>query len=119
MDAPSPAMVLLLAARPETAGHWAEMLQGRPLDVRQRRPGPGEARADVIVTDRAAIAGRRGGDPAVVRIGGGDGPADVRLPADCTPRELAMACELLAQIVRLRRRGRARPRSARNSPPRR
>ncbi|MGO8691212.1 MAG: GGDEF domain-containing protein [Thermoguttaceae bacterium] len=106
MDAPSPAIVLLLAARPETAGNWAEMLDDRQFDVRRRRPGPGESRVDVIVTDRAEIAGRRGGDPAVVRIGGGDGPADVRLPADCTPRELLMACELLAEIVRLRRRGR-------------
>ena len=60
----------------------------------------------MIVTDRAEIAGRRGGDPAVIRIGGSDGPADVRLPEDCTPRELALACELLAEIVRLRRRGR-------------
>ncbi len=41
----------------------------------------------------------------MVRIGS-DGPADVRLSADCSDRELALACQLLAQIVRLRRRER-------------
>jgi diguanylate cyclase (GGDEF)-like protein len=105
MDAPSPAIVLLLAARAETAAGWAEILQGPHIELRRRRRGPGEARPEVIVTDRPEITGRRGGDPAVVRVGG-DGLADVRLPEDCSPRELLLACELLAEIVRLRRRGR-------------
>jgi len=49
-----------------------------------------------------------GGAPAtlvgVVKIGGGPGRADVALPNDVTARELRLACRLLAQIVRLRRR---------------
>ncbi len=105
MDAPSPPTILLLAARAETAGRWAEILKAAQLAVRQGRPGPGDERPEVIVTDLAEIDVRHGGDPAVVRVGG-DGPADVRLPADCSPRELTLACELLAQIVRLRRRQR-------------
>ena len=33
----------------------------------------------------------------------GDGPADVRLSANCTAAELQLACRLLGEIVRLRR----------------
>jgi len=55
------------------------------------------------VTDLADIPASEAGDPGVVRVGT-DGPGDVRLPADCTDRELCLACRLLAQIVRLRRR---------------
>ena len=35
---------------------------------------------------------------------GAAGSADVVLPADCTPRELRLACRLLVEVVRLRRR---------------
>ena len=34
---------------------------------------------------------------------GGDGPADVRLSANCTAEELQLACRLLGEVVRLRR----------------
>jgi len=40
--------------------------------------------------------------PGVVRLGS-SGNADVALPADATSRELALACRLLGEIVRLRR----------------
>jgi diguanylate cyclase (GGDEF)-like protein len=43
----------------------------------------------------------------VVRVGG-EGSADVQLPADATDRELRLACRLLAEVVRLRRREHAR-----------
>ena len=59
----------------------------------------------MIVTDLTEIGSRGAGDPAVVRIGV-DGQADVRLPVDCSERELNLACRLLVQIVRLRRRER-------------
>lgn len=78
---------------------------------------PPDALVDVIVTDRmiagddlaqTKLAARLAvGEIGVVRIG--EGPADVSLPEDCTPRELRMACHLLATIARLRRdRSRAR-----------
>ena len=54
---------------------------------------------EVVVTDFEKIEG----DAGVVRIGG-SGRADVRLPDDLTARELQLACRLLAQVVRLRRR---------------
>jgi len=103
MDGPLPTTILLLAGRAETARRWAEILEGPQIAVWQQRPAPSQGRPEVIVTDLAQIEGRQGGDPAVVSVGS-DGPADVRLPADCSPRELALACQLLAQIVRLRRR---------------
>ncbi len=50
------------------------------------------------------------GELGVVLVGC-QGAADVSLPSDCTPRELRLACRLLAEIVRLRRQ-RARDRRA-------
>jgi len=44
--------------------------------------------------------------PGVIRIGG-EGPADLQLPADVTDRELGLACRMLAEIVRLRRKDHA------------
>jgi diguanylate cyclase (GGDEF)-like protein len=73
------------------------------------RRGPGKFTADeppeVLLTnlDQVDVAGLEG--PGIVKVGA-DGPADVRLPADCTARELRLACGLLAQVVRLRRRER-------------
>ena len=105
MDGTSPTIILLLAAATETARRWAKILEGPQTTVWQRPLGASQGRPEVIVTDRAEVESRQAGDPALVRIGG-DGPADVRLPADCSPRELSLACQLLAQIVRLRRRER-------------
>jgi diguanylate cyclase (GGDEF)-like protein len=105
MDAPSPTTILILARQPETAQHWAQVLAGPETTVWQAMPEAAHPRPDLIVTDRAEIGIREAGDPAVVRIGD-DGPGDARLPADCAPRELRLACQLLVQIVRLRRRER-------------
>lgn len=44
------------------------------------------------------------GNVAVAAIGW-DGPADIHLPQDVTPRELCLVCSLLREIVRLRREG--------------
>lgn len=58
---------------------------------------------EVVLTD-SPEADATGLDGAgIVRIGG-DGPADVHLPADCMAREVCLACSLLAQVVRFRRR---------------
>jgi diguanylate cyclase (GGDEF)-like protein len=64
---------------------------------------PANERPEVIVTDCQPVDEPEVG---VLRIGA-PGRADVLLPEDVSARELRLACELLAQIVRLRRRQRA------------
>jgi diguanylate cyclase (GGDEF)-like protein len=61
---------------------------------------PADQQPDVIVTDGTPVVE---GDIGIVRIGS-DLPADVNLPSGTSPRELQLACHLLAEIVRLRRR---------------
>jgi diguanylate cyclase (GGDEF)-like protein len=102
-------IVLLVLTRDDaTAACWAGILRDDRTEILRQWPGPDAAGPDVVVTDRAEPADAAPGDCGVVRVGG-DGPpdapppADVRLPADCSPRELVLACRLLAQIVRLRR----------------
>ena len=105
MEASPPTVVVVLAREKEAGDCWSRVVAGATVVVRRALPGPAEPRPDVIVTDLAEIGSRGAGDPAVVRIGV-DGPANVRLPADCSARELNLACRLLVQIVRLRRRER-------------
>ena len=57
---------------------------------------------EVIVVDRDALV-PEGDHAGLVAIGRSDVPADVILPEDFAPRELLLACQLLAQVVRLRR----------------
>jgi diguanylate cyclase (GGDEF)-like protein len=115
--------ILILAGDPAAAERWAATLQGPQSRVWLAADDvPDLARLDLILTDRegsgppgsqsaggpprAFLAGA-GGEPGVIRIGH-EGPADVRLPADVTERELRLACRLLAEIVRLRRKEDAR-----------
>ena len=128
MDGPLPTILLVLAADPASARRWTEILEGPQTTVWQRRPGPGDGRPDVIVTDLAEIEDRPGGDPAVVRIGDGadggngdndddgNGPADVWLPADCSPRELVLACQLLRRSCGFAAGNARRRKSTRNFP---
>jgi diguanylate cyclase (GGDEF)-like protein len=94
---------ILVLAEEAAAHRWADMLVGSPVDVRINQPGPEtDWKPEIILTD-----GSRGdlwelSDCGAIRIGS-RGPADVELPADCTARELGIACQLLAQVVRLRR----------------
>ena len=121
MDDPPAVKILVLARHEATARCWAEMLAGPENEI---RVGSGDPAApfqpELIVTDHdspdepgTADSARRefglsdAGELGVIRIGG-QGPADVRLPADVTGRELRLACRLLAQVVRLRRKDRAR-----------
>ncbi|MCX7425595.1 MAG: GGDEF domain-containing protein [Planctomycetia bacterium] len=111
MNTPPTAAVLILAADEAAGQRWAEMLRGpgcqvwfRPEDV------PADVEPEVILTDRDAsdprpAAGLAGVDRrrvGIIRIGG-LGEADVWLPDDATGRELRLACRLLAEVVRLRR----------------
>lgn len=67
---------------------------------------------DLIVIDEVhlrssshAEGGERADRPGVIALGDVDpGAADVVLPVDFTGRELALACHLLTQVVRLKRR---------------
>ena len=58
---------------------------------------------EVIVVDRAARLPESDG-AGLIAIGRMDTGADVTLPEDFSPRELLLACQLLAQVVRLERR---------------
>ncbi len=57
---------------------------------------------DIAITDRPVDRETAGFADAGRILVGADGPADVSLPGDATPRELRLACRLLAEIVRLR-----------------
>jgi diguanylate cyclase (GGDEF)-like protein len=96
--------ILLLAETAEKMRLWAEMLS--PISAciwLDSSSIPADQQPEVVVTDGTPVFE---GDGGVIRIGS-DAPADVNLPADPSPRELQLACRLLAEIVRLRRRERA------------
>jgi len=105
------ANILIWASLPELAKLWRGLLVSwegfvwlSPADM------PGLARPELVLTDRpfaldslpptmAKLVQDVG--PGVIRLGG-EGPCDVRLP-DVDAAQLELACQLLAQIVRLRR----------------
>jgi len=93
--------ILLLAESAETARCWTEML--RPISDciwHASSAIPADQQPEVVVTSGTPVFE---GDSGVIRIGS-DSPADVNLPAPPSPGELQLACRLLAEIVRLRRR---------------
>jgi len=112
-----PHQVLVLAAEPDTARRWAEALAESTAKVwLAAEDRPEGVWPDVIVTDlQLDEIRRRTGrqlEPAVDRDAGqagvavvaiGSAPwADLELAADCTPRELCLACRLMAEIAQLR-----------------
>ena len=120
--------ILIVAGREATARRWAARLAGPGCRIwlsTQDVPDPN--RLDLILTDQDApsqfptedtgqwqladLRGR-GVEPGVIRVGA-EGPADVRLPPDATERELDLACRLLAEVIRLRRRDHLRAQSQR------
>ena len=101
---PESVKILLLAQRPENIRAWAELLHPMSAQIWSDPASiPQDQQPDVVVTDGAPVFE---GDCGVIRIGA-DAPADVNLPADASARELQLACRLLAEVVRLRRRERA------------
>lgn len=103
--------VLLLTADRATEERWSQALRGE-LSLRtfpSADPPPDDAQIDVVLSDGTLpdqAAAWMGRFPAalLVRVGEAAG-GDVRLPADCLPRELQLACRLGAEIARLRRQG--------------
>lgn len=108
MDKPS---LLLLTDDSERLRRWADLLAPAARTLYSSLAEiPAEAAVDIIVTDGPVPPGEttgagfksRRGDTGVIALGPCDG-ADVSLPEDYTARELRLAIELLAEIVRLRR----------------
>src|SRR5262249_11534278 len=103
--------VLLLTDDVDNKRDWADLLQeAAHLFLKADDVTPSTV-VDVIVTDFTSLEGVlaareeefKRGEMCVVAI---DSPqsADVYLPCDFRPRELKTACQLLTEIVRLRRR---------------
>ena len=96
--------ILLLAERAEYIRLWAEMLS--PISAciwLDSASIPADQQPEVVVADGTPVFE---GDGGVIRIGS-DAPADVNLPESPSARELQLACRLLGENVRLRRRERA------------
>ncbi|HUT90671.1 MAG TPA: GGDEF domain-containing protein [Thermoguttaceae bacterium] len=122
MSFPPAAEILILADDEATARRRAAALRGTGTRVwLAAEDVPDLARLELVVADREApldLLARNAEEsagqldeagatrPGVIRVGG-EGPADLRLPADATDRELRLACRLLAEIVRLRRKDHA------------
>ncbi|MEX0712418.1 MAG: GGDEF domain-containing protein [Pirellulales bacterium] len=105
------ASVLILADEASLARRWSAWLEEYGCRAWSAPEAlPATVRPDCILTNRpiaAVIAALdrpqlAQGHVGVVAVGRG-GPADVTLPVDATPREIALACRLLGEMVRLRR----------------
>lgn len=107
-----PVQVLLLTKDPDRRSEWKRALSKSPeLNVCDSTDSNGPLQTlDLVIADRMPIAEdgpELSGPLSRGRLGlvlvGCSGAADVSLPANCTSRELRLACRLLAEIVRLRR----------------
>ncbi len=106
--------VLLQASDPAIADRWAKMLAEAPVQIKFAGQTPTcSSPPEVVVTDvlptPEASASPAAGTPTTGWVIVGPtprqslAPTDVFLPADCTARELQLACRLIAELVRLRR----------------
>lgn len=106
-----PPHILLLTDDRERRRAWEQILHTSGQFGEGDAAHPAAARPEVVVTDHLPIqtlpaecgAMLIRGEIGIVAIGT-RGPADVSLPADHSGRELRLACSLLVEIVRLRRR---------------
>jgi diguanylate cyclase (GGDEF)-like protein len=128
MSIPPAGEILILADNEAAARRWAAALADSTSRIWWAAEDvPDLDRLELIVTDQDCPLLRptggpgqwqlgqttgRGATPAVIRVGG-EGAADLRLSHEATARELALACRLLAEVVRLRRRLRTRIESQR------
>lgn len=109
--------IAILADDSAEGARLCGMLQREGLRARCEVPN-GPLDTEIIVVSGESAMTRlpgigSGRDMGVVSIGdssiGNTAAADVCLPADCAPRELALSCRLLGEIVRLRRQAVAVP----------
>jgi diguanylate cyclase (GGDEF)-like protein len=106
-----PPQILLLTDDRERRRTWEKILHKSVQVCADDAAHPAAARPEVVVTDHLPVhtlpadcgAMLVRGEIGIVAIGT-LGPADVSLPADHSGRELRLACSLLVEIVRLRRR---------------
>src|SRR5215210_494221 len=104
-----PVRILLATRDQDRRQAWNEALKTSRCQVVESN-GEAAADVDVLVIDQplseASVALDEDrlarGQMGMVAVGVGL-PADVSLPTDHSPRELRLACLLLAEIVRLRR----------------
>lgn len=114
-----PARIVLATADAARRRAWAEALRTARCQVVEANGKP-EDDIDVLVIDQPLSDANltieedrlARGQTGMVAVGIGL-PADVSLPADHSPRELRLACLLLAEIVRLRRQREANRRQER------
>jgi diguanylate cyclase (GGDEF)-like protein len=104
--------ILLLVADAEHGDRWQRELAAKTevcTDLSALQ-ATGQT-VELIVTDQIPLTAELNnladlvarGEIGVLGIGA-EGPADVLLPRDCSGRELRLACRLLGDVVRLRRR---------------
>jgi len=104
-----PARILLATRDPSRQLAWSESLRTSRCQVVTAN-GAASEDVDVVVIDQPLSEANltldeerlARGQVGMVAVGSGL-PADVSLPANHSPRELRLACLLLAEIVRLRR----------------
>ncbi len=113
MASPRKIRVLLLVDNPAGRRQWTKWMKQLPDVLLVDANADEYDDLEVVVTDRATVADQMPVDGRQLRTGeigviglGRSAPADVSLPSNVTRRELELACRLLAQIVRLRRRQR-------------
>lgn len=113
--------ILILSDSAERCAAWRADLEARGHRVRVGVESlTSETPLQVVLADRpilrdAVASGHpqlAAGEVGVVSVGC-PGPADVHLPSDCTPREVHLACSLLAQLVTVRSEKRRSERRAR------
>ena len=106
----APAQIVVATADARRAREWTAALATARCKVRTADEMNGSDDVDVVVTDEPLSSSHlhldedrlARGQIGLVAVGSGS-PADVSLPDDCSPREVRLACLLLAEIVRLRR----------------
>ena len=120
-DVPDPARLDLILTDHDASGQPTSGFRGQGAGARGQGSGFGVQDVEFDLwreilnpEPRTLNPGPRTLNPflGVIRIGV-EGPADLRLPADVTERELRLACRLLAEVVRLRRKDHARSQSQR------
>jgi diguanylate cyclase (GGDEF)-like protein len=106
----APAQIVVATADASRRREWTSALATARCKVRAADEMNGAGDVDVVVTDEPLAHTRLRLDEELLARGqiglvavGITAPADVSLPGDCSPREVRLACLLLAEIVRLRR----------------
>lgn len=106
----APAQIVVATADAARRRDWTSILATARCKVRSADEMNGSDDVDVVITDEPLANTRLRLDEDLLARGqigliavGTTAPADVSLPSDCSPREVRLACLLLAEIVRLRR----------------